>query len=227
MLDHEIATKRLTDWKPETDIKLQKAFGKFVEEAGELLEASVDYVNLGNSKNTISFENEIADCQAFIEVMITASAGRLSLNPEGYSPAVPIALSGESFVAKDLFPILALYVGKTISWIGRCQIQGLNGKDPESNITNTTLLENSLYDLRTNLEVLKRRCGLDVVRILLRKQAKIDSKLPWVMGTATDLLPDKSSCDHNWRYEGTDRGGSHKGEDVYTCIKCSARKYEN
>lgn len=34
------------------------------------------------------------------------------------------------------------------------------------------------------------------------------------------------SCEHEWRYTGTDYHGSHKGEDSYDCKKCRAWKYE-
>jgi len=32
-------------------------------------------------------------------------------------------------------------------------------------------------------------------------------------------------CEHDWHYNGTDRGGSHKGEDAYKCHKCGKREY--
>lgn len=32
-------------------------------------------------------------------------------------------------------------------------------------------------------------------------------------------------CNHDWRYEGTDYHGSHKGEAVYRCPKCLVQEY--
>ena len=36
---------------------------------------------------------------------------------------------------------------------------------------------------------------------------------------------DAPECDHDWHYNGTDRGGSHKGEDAYKCHKCGKYEY--
>lgn len=36
----------------------------------------------------------------------------------------------------------------------------------------------------------------------------------------------EAECKHDWHYQGTDRGGSHKGEDAYKCRKCGKREYQ-
>jgi len=43
----------------------------------------------------------------------------------------------------------------------------------------------------------------------------------------TQEKPDaEPSCEHEWRYTGTDYHGSHKGEDAYYCHKCGETEYQ-
>jgi hypothetical protein len=35
----------------------------------------------------------------------------------------------------------------------------------------------------------------------------------------------EAQCEHDWHYVGTDRGGSHKGEDRYECSRCREGEY--
>ncbi len=39
--------------------------------------------------------------------------------------------------------------------------------------------------------------------------------------------PQQAVCVHDWRYEGTDGHGSHKGEDMYYCHKCRTYEYRD
>ncbi len=42
----------------------------------------------------------------------------------------------------------------------------------------------------------------------------------------THIIKEQSSeCNHDWHYKGTDRGGSHKGEDYYKCRLCGESEY--
>jgi hypothetical protein len=196
MEDHEIKTKRLSDWKPETDIKLQKAFGKFVEESGELLVAAGLYTFSTNQGFTHELESEVADCLAFIDIIATASEGRLDGTIPDIQP-FEVAAIIKQFDSSSFNTELILKVGKALNIVGRCQIQGLNGNDPETSIPNRLILGFALHELQVVLNGIIVRCKLDPMRITSRKQAKIDSKLPWVMGTATDLLPDVQECRHD------------------------------
>lgn len=229
MTDDEIKTKRLSDWKPETDIKLQKAFGKFVEESGELLEAieayQFSYDNASDLEARQNLEDELADCEAVTVMIESAATPVLDVmsNLEQVTISEDVKWHQDS---NDIMLFLTKQLGRTLSIVGRCQIQGLAGKQPESNDWNREVLTKELVLLRVVIRYVVKSQSLNVDRIGQRKQAKIDSKLPWVMGTATDLLPDPSSCDHDWKYSGYDRAGSHKGEDAYVCKKCGKTRYD-
>jgi hypothetical protein len=230
MHDDEIRTKPLSDWKPETDIKLQKAFGKFVEEIGELMESTELYLIRLESEYITAFENELADCDAVI-AMIEHASPKVELVFQSFDEMTPSHLVGLVNSRHTFVGLLTISAGKALNIVGRCQIQGLDKADPGTGVPNITKLIQALTNLRVTMAAIVHAGKLNRERIEKRKQAKIDTKLPWVMGTSKDLLPDNSNeCDpdkHNWRYTGTDPRGSHKGEDCYRCTKCPARKYEN
>lgn len=187
MTDEEILTKRLSDWKPETDIKLQKAFGKFVEEAGELLEANASWRPLVGQPGRIKFEDEIADVQAFAECIHLVVFNE-SLIDQPYAESFTETFDVE--ISEGLSAFVTSHIGKALNIVGRCQIQGIDKNDPETKQPNKERLREQLVTLVQMLRYLVKECGLDQYRITKRCAMKIDSKLPWIMGTATDLLPD-------------------------------------
>jgi NTP pyrophosphatase (non-canonical NTP hydrolase) len=198
MTDDEIRIKPLSDWKPETDIKLQKAFGKFVEEVGELLEATENW-NLKpqtNSLNISRLEEEIADCEAVIAIIEHISDNLRLVPREHYVNTVQEITTGikEENVNANLFTaslaFVRQYAGQALCIVGRCQIQGVAGHDPKTKESNLVVLAIKLVSFRAALHCLITDFELDKERINKRRDAKIDTKLPWILGTATNLLPD-------------------------------------
>ena len=190
MHDDEILTKQLSDWKPETDIPLIKALGKFVEESGELLEAIYDYQSVAPKDITVPLENEMADVDAFIATLELVSNKRI--NPSEFLfQGDHVVQRIKSTMGADPLKLLVHDLGDTLTTVGRCQIQGLDKKDPETKIPNTETLTRKLAFLRSTLQYVAAALYLDKGRIISRTKAKIESKMPWMMGTATDLLPDE------------------------------------
>lgn len=60
----------------------------------------------------------------------------------------------------------------------------------------------------------------DVIEGLVKEVERL-YKLP--AGQQAEKAAD--TCQHDFRYVGTDYHGSHKGEDAYKCTKCPAREY--
>jgi hypothetical protein len=189
MTDEEIKTKRLSDWKPETDIKLQKAFGKFVEEGGELAVETYNFRTSRGPRDTVSFENELADCVAVASMIQRASGGRVTSDEGTIDRCMNELLEIDRDLNESLNLLLKV-LGDCFTIIGRCQIQGLDKADPESAEPNSTKLSYSIMRFGVVVAYIIGRFDLDDERWGARVAAKIDSKLPWVMGTATDLLPD-------------------------------------
>ena len=198
MKDDEIRVKPLSDWKPETDIKLQKAFGKFVEEVGELLEAIVIYYkytwSTERSLDDIhsGLEDEIADCEAVIEMIETVVNDRSNVVKDCYVDAVN-EFNSESETHVSSLNNLSWQAGKALCVVGRCQIQSLKGLDPKTKELNIVRLGNELIRFRAALHSVISVFGFNKERIRSRRDAKVDTKLPWVLGTATDLLSEDLS----------------------------------
>lgn len=80
-------------------------------------------------------------------------------------------------------------LGELLIEIGRCQIQGIDKHNPTTGLVNREGLENEIADVSAFNALMIELLGLDLDRIEARAQAKMDSKRPWITGTATNLLP--------------------------------------
>lgn len=71
-------------------------------------------------------------------------------------------------------------LGECVTVIGRCIIQGLDGKDPETGKVNIRWLEEEIADVRALSSLMIGHFGLDVERIRIRAQRKLDHKRAWL-----------------------------------------------
>ena len=189
MNDNEIRTTVLSDWQPETDVKLQRAFGKFVEEVGELFVAFESFDRYLTPTHH-AVEDELADCIA-VMTMIHIASDDLFLK---YEPLIPdlarLSRLTESLKTEDGVNTLMYEAGKVLTIIGRCQIQGLSKSDPNHRTPNAQTLLEAFYYFQHAVILFSQALYLDEERMKNRRDAKLETKLPWIMGTATDLQPD-------------------------------------
>lgn len=180
MRDEEIATTPKSSFVPEQDIRLVKAFGKFVEEAGELQEITnlilVDPSEFSNSKHAL--EDEIADCSAMIQII-------RAIAPDS-DVKIEVTPANTNLELSPALQYLNLYIARCLTVIGRCQIQGVNGISPNTKRANAELLEEALVNCIRVIHFTISDLSLDRGRIRVRSQGKISLKLPWVMELSDD-----------------------------------------
>lgn len=185
MRDDEIRTTPKSSFIPEQDIKLVKAFGKFVEEAGELLEITTKIIIESSvlDEDKYKLEDEIADCQAMTTIItaIIANSDYLVISRQVTSPLHP------DITLIEALNFINHHIASSLAIIGRCQIQGLHGEDPNTHKPNLLSLANRITTLRRMLDdlVITHAAVLDAPRIEQRWRAKIDLKLPWIMEPST------------------------------------------
>lgn len=84
-------------------------------------------------------------------------------------------------------PVRCAVLGKSVKElselagiVGRCQIQGIEGCEPVSGVTNLASLEDEIADVEALIEHLKIEFRLSHVRIRLRRQRKFDYLNAWL-----------------------------------------------
>lgn len=67
--------------------------------------------------------------------------------------------------------------------------------------------------------------SVEELPMIREAQACADAMEKWRAENDGAWRDPKWTCEHDWHYAGTDRGGSHKGEDAYKCSKCQTIEY--